>query len=135
MADKLMITKTDGNISETTDKKEIEKSIRQREAVLCWDCQNGYPSKCEKIADLQKGNIDLYDFIKSGFQVIKDDKMLYFIVTKCSNYKNVSNAPKIEKEEWDKAKDALTMFAYDTDDPIKARLMKRYRRKPNLNLS
>lgn len=59
---------------------------------LCWSCQNGYPSKCLKVAMQEKAKIGAYPFIKSGYQVFsknaltKEIEISTFVVTECSDY-------------------------------------------------
>lgn len=59
----------------------------------CIDCRNVYPSKCDKVFDVEKKLLideNTYNFIKSGYQeVIKNedgiDVVDKFIVTNCEN--------------------------------------------------
>lgn len=67
---------------------------------LCWSCSNGYPSKCEKIANIVKGTIDTYDFIKSGYQIIRDNDIERFIVTSCLNYEKAIDQPNCSGQEF-----------------------------------
>ena len=55
---------------------------------LCWlNCKNATANKCRKIADSKKKNIDEYDFIIDGYQVINEKNLMEnFIVTNCLNY-------------------------------------------------
>ena len=85
MRDKV-IAKKDGNIEIMDRTSEITNSIRCLQQ-LCWNCKNGFPSKCKKIHDVHKLTIDNYDFIDSGYQVFgKKGYMLFFTVSKCSNF-------------------------------------------------
>lgn len=61
--------------------------IYRKNIHKCWrDCKNAYPSKCEKVFDLPKENIEKYDFVKYGFQVIINDEIERFVVVNCKNY-------------------------------------------------
>ena len=57
------------------------------EGHLCFDCENAYASKCDKIRDVQKESITDYKFIVDGYQVVKDGKSDKLVVSYCSNFK------------------------------------------------
>ncbi len=81
-----VIAKKDGNIEIMDKTSEITNSVRRLQQ-LCWDCKNGFPSKCKKICDIHKLRIENYDFIDSGYQVFDRDGYIFlFIVSKCSNF-------------------------------------------------
>ena len=69
----------------------IESIYNSNSIHLCFqDCENACPNKCPKINDEHKKNIANYDFIVSGYQVIKDDKILdKFVVSNCLRYEYV----------------------------------------------
>lgn len=74
---------------------ELYRNTQYRGPSLCFDCHNGYTSKCEKIRDIEKKSIEEYPFIISGFQVLKNDQLDRFIITKCRNFGRVYE-PKIK---------------------------------------
>ena len=86
---------------------------------LCWNCKNGYATKCPKITDLQKGTIDSYNFIKSGYQLVEDGNIIKFIVSACDNFEVPEQKSQEELErakiEAKKAMNELIMDFYDVD--------------------
>lgn len=63
---------------------------------LCFNCDNGYPSLCEKM-ELQKYYLAHYDFIKEGYQVIGDKgEITRFVITECDNYINTKTPIRTE---------------------------------------
>lgn len=68
---------------------------------LCFDCKNGCPSKCPKIADFEKKSIEEYPFILDGKQTFdKNGDIDRFIVYDCKNFEKVPyNAKKLTPEE------------------------------------
>ena len=65
----------------------IDKIYDKTQNHLCWmNCKNATPNNCEKIKDKYKKNINQYDFITNGYQVISDEGVETFVVTKCKNY-------------------------------------------------
>ena len=66
---------------------------------LCWNCKNGCPSKCRKVANRIKKNIEDYPFINSGYQIVDNHgEVMRFIVTKCENFDKDENTPKQASE-------------------------------------
>ena len=60
---------------------------------LCWmNCINASPNNCLKFVSQRKMEIDKYDFITDGYQLL-DEKGLVekFVVTGCKNYKRNKN--------------------------------------------
>ena len=125
----------DGEIIEH-DNKFIDKIETDDNTHLCWDCANGYPSKCQKIADLRKGTIDLYDFIKRGYQIIEDDEVTKFTVLLCENFKIVKKRSTDEQlaaiTEMRKAMDNILTYYYDTET-VEEALSERSIRRANGN--
>lgn len=85
-------------------KKIILYCIYRKSVHKCWkDCKNAYPSKCLKVFDLPKENIEKYDFVKYGFQVIENDEIERFVVINCKNYcykpdiNRIKNSTRIKK--------------------------------------
>ena len=113
--DIVMITKDkDGNVEEKDiDITEIPET--NSNAHLCWSCSNAYPSKCPKIADLTKFSIDEYDFITSGYQIMKDDILCRFIVLDCSNFSLDAREPKYSGSEFRKELGVLFSAYYGTE--------------------
>lgn len=67
--------------------KERHNIIQINNKHLCWDCLNGSPSKCKKVYDITKLNINAYDFIINGYQIVDNNNCLdSFIVSKCKNF-------------------------------------------------
>lgn len=66
---------------------EIQKE-RQNIKHKCWDsCACAYVTKCPKIRDKYKRQIDKYEFIKKGLQVLDGRGMLEtFLVEECDRY-------------------------------------------------
>lgn len=110
--------KSDNGITELTLRifnDELWKKLEEKSTMLCWDCSNGYVSKCSKIRDLKKKNIEDYPFIVSGFQVIKNDEIERFIVTNCKRYKKATNKNQMTSKELRKAKAKLAALFYGTE--------------------
>ena len=86
------------NLSLQIVSKTTEESYKRKQKHLCFDCQNAWPRKCPKIADLNKKPIEEYDFIVSGYQSFDDaEKPEDFIITSCENFKNDKNKQKTLK--------------------------------------
>ena len=65
----------------------IDKDYNNIQDHLCWlNCENATVKKCPKIADRSKKRIDRYDFITDGYQIISENGVDTFVVTKCTNY-------------------------------------------------
>ncbi len=62
------------------------EAYKSKKAHLCFACLNGYPSKCEKVADYRKKNLDDYSFIEEGYQTFNNDELKEFKVTKCKHF-------------------------------------------------
>ena len=78
--------KTNG-ITKQIDYTKERYNIIQSNKHLCWDCLNGIPSKSKKIYDITKLNINDYDFIINGYQIVDNNNCLdSFIVSKCKNF-------------------------------------------------
>ena len=66
------------------------RAYKSKKAHLCFACLNGYPSKCEKVADYRKKNLDDYSFIEEGYQTFNTENNL-FIVLKCQHCVPIMN--------------------------------------------
>jgi len=79
---------------------------------LCWNCKNGRPSSCDKVRDLKKKDIQCYDFIKNGYQIVKNGDITKFIVLGCDNFQlsNKEQSPNFRKEV-----DRLITLYYGTE--------------------
>lgn len=70
----------------------LRKIKKEFQNHLCWNCQNGYPDKCVKVAMPEKGKIDKYPFINSGYQECMLNPLTgrlvveTFVVTDCDNF-------------------------------------------------
>lgn len=104
------------NLTKNIFNAKLDKEFDKNQEVLCWDCSNGYVSKCSKIADVGFGSIEDYDFITEGTQVLQGNKVKSFSVTRCQNFELCDGKPKLSKEEFKKAKESLMLYFYDTDD-------------------
>ena len=84
----------------------LKKLRKEFSNHLCWSCQNGYPTKCPKVAMPEKASIEDYHFIKSGYQdyiynpFLKNVILEAFAVSDCSLYEptNEVNITKHYKE-------------------------------------
>jgi len=125
----LLVEKNKGQINEILgyNEKKMTKGVKDS-SHLCWNCQNGYPSKCEKIAALKKDNIASYDFIESGHQIIRDGRLEKFIVSSCHNYE-LSNHEPCSAAELSKAMDSLLTYFYNTETAEEALRTRQARRK------
>ena len=112
-----------GKVLESTDAKLIRETISSSKCTKCWDCANGYPSKCAKIADIEKENIaEAYPFVKRGFQLLDengDDSII--TVTACANYCPADSKKQMSTTERNKIMDGILMEWYGTDDVNDAR--------------
>lgn len=110
--------KKENGVTTSTQINNEEKEIIQNEDVehLCWQgCANGYASKCKKIEDKIKKEINEYDFITDGYQIINDEGQVEtLVVTKCDNYVNEKEArKKTSIAEKIKLRNALMMAYFD----------------------
>lgn len=109
--------KSDGIVQESTDTELIREVISNSEGTKCWDCSNGFPSKCSKIAALRKESIESYDFIKKGFQVVRENGDIpVFAVLDCANYHMVKPKPLMSSTERRKLMDGILLEFYGTND-------------------
>lgn len=120
MSDDILYEKSlDGATKLHITKEEIDGVLSGSSKHLCWECSNAYTSKCSKIADLEKGPIDSYPFIRRGFQLIKDGELIKFAVIDCSNFiPDMVRSPKEQsianRKVWDIIAQMATVY-YDTD--------------------
>ena len=79
--------KTNGITEQIDYTRERKNIVESNNKHLCWDCLNGSPSKCKKIYDVRKKNINDYDFIINGYQIVDNNNGLdSFIVSECKNF-------------------------------------------------
>lgn len=65
----------------------VYTNYRKDSLHKCWNsCFKGFPSKCDKIRDLNKKDITDYPYILKGFQVYSDTELERFVVLECSHY-------------------------------------------------
>ena len=84
--------------------------------TLCWNCAKGYPSKCPKIADIEKQPIEEYPFITNGYQVYKDGKTAKFAVFECTDFKSAKSGQPMSTSERFRLMDNIAMGYYGTDN-------------------
>ena len=119
----VILKKNDGVVSIMEASPELIKKIKnkdkdnQNNIHMCWEnCTNAYCDKCEKIADIQKKEINEYDFISDGIQIInKSGEIDTFLVNKCQNYEK-SKPKKLTMEKikrLQKIKDGLRIAYFD----------------------
>ena len=97
--------------------KEIEKNIKE-DGHLCWEnCANACTNKCPKIADMPKKDLNSYDFINSGIQIIDEKgEIEKFIVSDCNKYQKVNPKKQTlkEKNKIRQAREELRKAYFDT---------------------
>ena len=92
-----MLKKENGVITSTQINNEEKERIQNADVKhLCWEgCANAYVSKCQKIADIIKMELNKYEFITDGYEIINDKGQVEtLIVTKCNNYVDEKEARK-----------------------------------------
>ena len=78
----------------------IEKLDKKRIHKCGESCINACPSKCEKIRDYEKKDIEEYPFITEGYQAFGDDeKIIQFAVFECKNYQKAEDKIKTIEEK------------------------------------
>lgn len=132
----LIEKKSNGEIIKHSNDEFASEVERNNRTHLCWDCANGYPSKCPKIADLEKGTLEIYNFVKKGYQLIEDDYVYKFIVTDCENFEKPEQKSQDEqifaKKEMKKAVNELIMTFYETNTVEEALEIRKKRRARGL---
>lgn len=109
------------DLSKRVFNDKVHEAYDRSSHVICWDCSNGFPSKCQKVADYVKQSIDAYDFIRSGYQVIENGEVKKFVVSSCDCFgRNASSVP-MSNSELKKLTDSLAMYFYDADSPEEVR--------------
>ena len=101
----VILKKQDGVIStEDYDISKI-KEIKSNYSSPCFDCKNGYASKCQKMFDCGAKDIKDYDFIDSGIQSYDENGISNLYVMNCTNYeKDAPRKPATTKEEIERLK-------------------------------
>lgn len=93
--EKYIIRKINGESKRTSYKKELLENYNQK-PHLCIECNNGCPNRCKKVADARKRNINYYEFITQGYQIISyglnengENEFIVdkFVVEECNNFK------------------------------------------------
>lgn len=118
----VILEKRDGVVEVLDRTPEVEKEMfdkhENNKAHLCWEfCENACANKCKKVADWDMKEIDAYDFVDDGYQIIDDEgKVDKFVVNKCKNYvysKKVLTEQ--DKKEAKRARESLRLAYFDTD--------------------
>ena len=108
------------NLTAKMLEEEIERAVNKKQVCLCWTCTNGFPSKCQKISDIDKKHIGDYKYITSGYQNVIDEKIEDFMVTTCENYEE-EQAPGLSPSEFRRANNDLTKTYYGTNTVTEAK--------------
>lgn len=105
---------------------DVENEILEKyDEHLCWQCTNGYPSKCKKVANLKKCPIADYPFIIKGCQLVRAGYLEKFVVSDCDNFKKEISKTKEELAEsnkrFRKARESIHIAYYDAETLEEAR--------------
>ncbi len=100
---------------------EMLKSMKESCAGVCGRCDNGYASKCLKVADETIRPIEMYDFITDGFQTMDSEgKADEIFIAKCNNYKEDRPRKKAtsteQLQELRRLKESLKIAYFDAMD-------------------
>ena len=113
----------------------IDKIYDRRQKHLCWEnCKNASPDRCEKVSDYVKRNINDYDFIIDGYQILDNNGDVdTFVVSACSNYeeqkpKKLSNSDGLRIRE---LKENIFMEYFDAETLEEARNIRNHMIKTN----
>ena len=113
----------------------IDKIYDRRQKHLCWEnCKNASPSHCEKVRDYVKRNINDYDFIIDGYQILDNNGDVdTFVVSECSNYeeqkpKKISSSDELRMRE---LKENIFMEYFDAETLEEARNIRNHMIKTN----
>lgn len=119
--EKTVYMKNNGEVNEVNVTEQELKEMKFGCFSPCSTCDNGYASKCPKMADRQFKPIEMYDFISDGFEVLDDDGLIdELYITKCNNY--VKDRPrkvartKEEIDELRRLKESIKMLYFDAMD-------------------
>ena len=95
----IIVKKENGEVTIVAD-EESTRSIITEIKNPCFECTNGYVTKCPKMADEVKKNISKYDFITDGYQIYNEDgEVDIFAISKCSNFVRQEKNKPTTKEE------------------------------------
>ena len=87
--EKIVFKKENGKVSIINADPALLYYIESTATNPCINCEKGYVSRCQKMADGTKKNISKYDFITDGYQVNSTDgDLLNLVVSKCDNFEN-----------------------------------------------
>ena len=111
--------KKNGVVKKVSSKPNLAANVDgEKVQHLCWQyCVNANPINCPKIRDFEKKNLEDYDFITDGYQIVdKNGDIDTFFVHKCSNYKKSLPKPFTKEERIKKraAKKGLMIGYFDT---------------------
>lgn len=124
----MVLIKNNGILTMDPDKNAAVEELKTKNIQhLCSkDCACAYASKCQKFADIANKDINKYDFITDGYQVIDENgETEQFVVEKCDNYKyqEPRKYSKQEKEEIKKLRESLMSFYFDAEDVNEAKII------------
>ena len=84
----IIFKKENGEVRIINANEELLHFIKSEATNPCINCEKGYVTKCQKMADEHK-NISKYDFITDGYQINREDGELEnFVVCNCTNFEN-----------------------------------------------
>ena len=114
---KIVLQKENGEVKEFNYSELFEEVASTH---LCWNaCANATPSKCKKVHDEVKQNIDEYDFITDGFQILDENNEIdRFHVSGCSNYEKEPRKKPLTADKvlyYNNMKRNIAMLYYDAD--------------------
>jgi len=119
--EKTVYIKENGKIAIKMVSEEEIKEMSKECPSPCFVCDNGYCSKCGKIADEQFKTIDKYDYITDGFQVCSSNgEVEDLFIKKCNNYVKDHPRPKAktreELENLKRLKESIRILYFNASD-------------------
>ena len=101
----IVFKKENGEVRIINADDELLHFIRTEVTNPCINCERGYVTKCQKMADEHK-NISNYDFITDGYQINKENGELEsLVICNCTNFENDHKRLKAKtKEQLDELK-------------------------------
>lgn len=97
----------------------VGSGSHNKKSHLCFDCVNGCPSRCPKVADIKKKPIGEYEFITKGEETIGKNGEERFVVYECKNFVKVPHVSKKmttkDKERIIELCDKLFMYYFDAN--------------------
>ena len=83
----IVYKKENGEVRVINADLELIKSLNSDYNNPCFTCNNGYATKCPKMADRANKDIARYDFITDGYQVNNaEGELQNLVVCSCKNY-------------------------------------------------